>query len=439
MNRLKSPESSQAEQALLGLTLRNHDVLDDVVGVISDPSAFYHPRHRLIYEAMLDLSRGGEAPDIVTVVNWLEKHKMLDKAGGRVYLVELVESVASTANAVRYAEIVAEKWTLRRMIRLADELADSCRNEDATSEQLLEKAEGSLFSLRRPASAQITRVGDVITECKDRIRAYQSGQIQQSLTYTGFSDIDKFLEIAPGHLFIVGGSAGQGKTQFALQVAEYNAVRRLRPTCFTSMEMGNVALVMRMIASLGRMDKTLFKKPGSMSEADLAHFDEVAESLRDKPMWIHESSAVTPGSLRADLRRMVQKHGITLAVVDYLQLMSAFDKSIDDYTRISMCARECKLIAVELNIPVILISQLSRTHLHESRPPALHDLRGSGEIEQHADGVAFVYRGPLGRGKNAPRVERVQISKQRDGETGDVEMALIKGRWELLAKHQEVA
>jgi replicative DNA helicase len=430
------PEPYDVEAALLaGILKSKHpsDVLARVMERVPSEDSFSATTHRKVYRAMLDLFSTGGAIDTVTVK---------DKTRVEGSHIATLLDAGSPVNVDQYAESVSNEHVRREIIRIAADAIARAERSDCNVDELLDTADSGIFAVRHHSSrVPVVSLRDVMDEAMDRIDKYQTGEIHNQLTYTGFSDVDKILEIAPGQLIVVGGATSQGKTQFGLQIAEYNAIQRNRPTCIFSLEMDAVALTIRCLASVGKMNKAAFKKKGGLTADEFRHLQGIAGDISDKPLYVADIPQLTPMGLRSSLRQMVSTRGINLAVVDYLQLMSPDLKQRDsnEYREISQITRALKMSAKELRIPIILLSQLSRTHQHERRLPGGRDLRGSGSIEQDADAIVFVFRGEVGRGKSAFNTERIIIEKQRDGETGYVEMAFINGRWELLAKHQEVA
>lgn len=426
------PHSIEAEQAVLGGLMLSTDSFETVFNLITEVD-FYQFNHRLIYRAISTIASNNNPADVVTVTDWLQQNEHLDDAGGIHYIGALAQETPSAANISAYAEIVRERSVLRQLIAVSNEIADSAFHpEGKNSRQLLDVAESKVFAIADQSTQSGGGFHDikvVLTKAVDRINyLFESGSAITGLS-TGFDELDeKTSGLQPSDLVIVAGRPSMGKTTFAMNIAEHAALTATHPVAVFSMEMPAEQLAMRMIASLGRVELQNLRT-GKLSEQDWPRITSAITLLNQKKnVFIDDTPAMTPTDLRARCRRLKREHGLSLIVIDYLQLMRLSDSKENRATEISEISRSLKALAKELDVPVVALSQLNRGL--EQRPdkrPVMSDLRESGAIEQDADVIMFIYRDEVYNPDN-PEVQgkaEVLIRKQRNGPIGMVPLTFL--------------
>lgn len=418
----------EAEQSLLGgllLDNRKWDEVTDTVGV----SDFYSQSHRKIFTAIRGLIASNEPADVVTTSEWLEKEGNLDQAGGLAYLGTLANNTPSTANILSYAKIVRERAILRSLIAAANDISTSAYNpEGRTPREVLDEAEKLVFDIseRDGRSRQgFTSIQDLLTRSIDRIEELFESKESITGVATGFTDLDNLTSgMQRGDLLIVAGRPSMGKTSFAMNIAEYVAVDKSLPVAVFSMEMPGEQLTMRMLSSLGRINSNKIRT-GRLGDDDWPRLNSAVGLLDKAPMFVDDSPGLNPLELRSRARRLLRDHDqLGCVVIDYLQLMQSSESNENRATEISAITRSLKMLAKELNTPVIALSQLNRSL--EQRPnkrPVMSDLRESGAIEQDADVIFFIYRDEVyNEDSDQKGVAEVIIGKQRNGPIGTVKL-----------------
>jgi replicative DNA helicase len=418
---------------VLGALLLDNGAFDRVGDLLADTD-FYRFEHRLIYAATASLIASSRPADVVTVHDYLATKGKADEVGGVQYLNSLAQSVPSAANARRYAEIVRGKSVLRQIIVAADDAA--CRAFEASGDDaaaLLEEAQGRLLSIGEAGAR--TRGGPqgmdtLVVGLLDRVQALaDQGGRDVTGTATGFSDFDtKTCGLEDGDLVVVGGRPSQGKTAFAMGIAEHVGLRLGLPVLVFSMEMGANQLALRMVGALGRI-KNIRLRTGRMDEWDWNSLTAAVDKLRMACIHVDETPALTHAEVRARARRHARQVGkIGLVVIDYLQLMSGASGGTENRTTdLSEVSRSLKGLAKELQCPVVALSQLNRSvEQRTDKRPVMSDLRECGAIEQDADIIAMLYRdeyyNPL---THEPGVAEVIVCKNRNGPTGTVKLAWL--------------
>lgn len=427
-----------AERAVLGSILKSPDAANRVVDILADPLDFYSPKHQLIYRAVLDLYEANEPIDITTVVSYLEQRNRLKDVGGRVYLVELVEDIASTANIASHADIVMESGLLRRLIAASNEIITSCYNHELDVAQLLDQAESTIFRLSESRLRQgFTSVKPLIDSTLKTIDEQVS---EGGLTgmQTGFDGLDSLtLGLHNGDLIVIAGRPSMGKTALAMNIAENVSTREINPRTvgIFSIEMSKEALILRMLCGRARLNQQKVRS-GRLSDSDWQRLPIAGSALSAAPIYIDDSPSLSPLDMRAKARRLKSQFGLDLLIVDYIQLMHSSVRAENRQQEISLITRNLKSLAKELDIPVIALSQLSRAVEQRGgeKRPQLADLRESGAIEQDADLVLMLYREEFYRShldRNDPKYLEVQgkaeviVAKQRNGPTGSVKLAFL--------------
>lgn len=423
----QQPQNAEAEASLLGAILIDADAIVKVADAIS-AGDFFEMRHQRIYEAMLDLYEKRNAIDILTLSDKLKNGGYLDMVGGPAYLTELTNFVPTAAHAEQYAEIVTQKAMRRRLIHTAQELSTMGFDESLGLRELIEEAETKLFSVSETQVKQsVISIEDILSESFERLDDLHKDKKSLRGIPTGYKDLDGMLAgLQRSDLFVLAARPAMGKTAFVLNLAHNVAVQAKEPVLIYSLEMGKEQLVDRLLSMQSGVDAWALRT-GNLTDQDFEKIGEAMGVLSEAPIYIDDTPGITVSDLRTKARRQSHKQPLGLIIVDYLQLMSGgsrFSNSANRVQEISEISRGLKGVARELNVPLIALSQLSRSV--ESRTPQipqLADLRESGSIEQDADIVAFLYRedyyNPESERKN---IMDVLIKKHRNGPTGGVEL-----------------
>ena len=430
------PHSIEAEQAVLGvLMLEANEAFDKVSDTVAEAD-FYQLNHKLIYRAISALAMAGSKPDVVTVNSWLQTRGESDDAGGLNYIGALAEVAPSAGNIKEYAEIVRERSVLRQLIGVANDIADSAYDADGRSaKDLLDAAETKVFAIADQTAKSgggFHDIKSVLSAAVERINYLFESDAAITGLSTGFTELDeKTSGLQPSDLIIVAGRPSMGKTTFAMNIAENAAMEADAPVAIFSMEMPAEQLGMRMISSMGRVELQKLRT-GRLAEQDWPRITSAITLLNQKRnVYIDDSPALTPTELRARSRRLAREHGLSLIVIDYLQLMQVTDSRENRATEISEISRSLKALAKELQVPIIALSQLNRSL--EQRPdkrPVMSDLRESGAIEQDADVIMFIYRDEVYNPDDEASKGRAEIliRKQRNGPIGAVNLTFL-GRY----------
>ncbi|MCF6458128.1 replicative DNA helicase [Pseudoalteromonas sp. MMG024] len=424
------PHSIEAEQSVLGGLMLDNEAWDRVAERVVAQD-FYTRTHKLIFEAMEKLVESGHPIDLITISETLEKTNELDSIGGFAYLGEIAKNTPSAANINAYAEIVRERAVVREMIHVANEIADAGYNpEGRDSHDLLDLAETKVFKIaeqRTKSSDGPQNIHNILEKTIDKIEElYQSPQDGVTGVSTGYSDLDKMTAgMQPSDLIIVAARPSMGKTTFAMNLAEHAAMTQDKPTLIFSLEMPSEQIMMRMLASLGRINQTKVRT-GQLDDDDWARLSSTMGLLIEKgKMFVDDSSGLTPTELRSRARRIARDHGgISMIMVDYLQLMRVPSLQDNRTLEIAEISRSLKALAKELECPVIALSQLNRTlEQRADKRPINSDLRESGSIEQDADLIMFIYRDEVYNEDSTDKgVAEIIIGKQRNGPIGKVRL-----------------
>ncbi|KPY32177.1 Replicative DNA helicase [Pseudomonas syringae pv. primulae] len=425
------PHSIEAEQAVLGGLMLDNNAWERVLDQVSDGD-FYRHDHRLIFRAIARLADQNSPIDVVTLAEQLDKEGQTSQVGGLGYLSELAKNTPSVANIKAYAQIVRARATLRQLIGISTEIADSAFNpEGRTAEEILDEAERQIFQIAeaRPKTGGPVSVNDLLTKAIDRIDTLFNSDNAITGLSTGYTDLDeKTSGLQPSDLIIVAGRPSMGKTTFAMNLVENAVLRSDKVVLVYSLEMPGESLIMRMLSSLGRIDQTKVRA-GQLDDDDWPRLTSAVNLLNDRKLFIDDTAGISPSEMRARTRRVVREHGdVAMIMIDYLQLMQIPGSSGDNRTNeISEISRSLKALAKEFNCPVIALSQLNRSL--EQRPnkrPINSDLRESGAIEQDADVIMFVYRDEVYHPETEHKgIAEIIIGKQRNGPIGTTRLAFI--------------
>ena len=434
------PNAVDFERLVIGTFLIDKKGLDYSIDLLT-PEVFYDPRHQVIFSALLKLYEGNHPVDIMTVIQELKKTDKLNAAGGDHYIIELTMGVSSSAHIEYHVRVILEKYILRSLINVSANVIDSSYKESTDVFELLDKAEQSFFEI---TNGTIKKGFDTANSLvKQAIETIKSLKDKEGLSGvpSGFRDVDKETGgWQNSDLIIIAARPAMGKTAFLLSMARNIAVGHKIPMALFSLEMASVQLITRMIASETRISSEKLRK-GTLDDEEWQRLFSNVSELENAPLYIDETPSLSIFDFRAKCRRLVMQHGVRLIMVDYLQLMTAGGGGKGTGNReqeISMISRSLKAIAKELNVPVIALSQLSRSV--ETRPgkrPQLSDLRESGAIEQDADIVSFIFRPEYykiavwdndeeGQETSTENQAELIIAKHRNGATADVRLSFLK-------------
>jgi replicative DNA helicase len=432
--RLKVPPNAvEAEQSLLGGLMLNKTAWDKVADVITAED-FYRNDHRLIFTAIAELVENGHPCDVVTASEHLAKRGELGKAGGLEYLASLANETPGAANARAYANIVRERSMLRSLIDAGNEISGSAFATDGRSAtELVDEAERRVFAIAEKGArgrSGFRSLREILPETVDRIDLLHQSDGDITGIATGFTELDKMTAgLQGGDLVIVAGRPSMGKTTLAVNIAENAAIGGKVPTAIYSMEMPSQQLAFRMISSLGRVDMKHLRT-GRFPDEDWSRINTAVQLMSDAPIFIDDTAGLSPTEIRARARRLQREHGLGLIVIDYLQLMTVPGNKENRATEISEISRSLKALARELELPIIVLSQLNRSvEQRTDKRPVMSDLRESGAIEQDADLIVFIYREEV-YNPDTPKkgLGDIAIAKQRNGPIGDFLLTFV-GRY----------
>lgn len=439
------PHSVEAESSVLGGLLLDNGAWDRVGDLVSADD-YYRHEHQLIFGAIAVLINGNKPADVITVFEQLQSQGKADEAGGLPYLNSLAQYVPSAANIRRYAEIVRERAILRKLISVSDDIATQAFNPKGKAvANILDEAEQKIFNIGEEGSRMkqgFQSMDSLVVDLLDRVQDMADNPNDITGVPTGFIDLDRMTAgLQPGDLIVLAARPSMGKTAFAINIAEHVALNEGLPVAVFSMEMGAAQLAVRIVGSIGRINQGHLRT-GKLTDDEWPRLTEAIERLRTVSLHIDETPGLTPSELRANARRLARQCGkLGLIVVDYLQLMSGTSSDGDNRaTELGEISRGLKMLAKELQCPVIALSQLNRSvEQRTDKRPMMSDLRESGAIEQDADIIMFIYRDEYYT-KDAckePGVAEIIIGKQRNGPTGTVKLAFLNmlTRFESLASY----
>ncbi len=420
------PHSVEAEQAVIGACLLAPDAIAYALENVR-PEDFYQENHRLIFQALVNLSNEGKPRDMVTLVNELKQNGQLERIGGVSYIATLADAVPSTSAASYYAKIVAEKSLVRQLIAAADEIVAEGYQGSKEVPELLALAEQAIFSAaNRKLGKGFARIKDVALATFEEI-----GKLKAADGVTGvptFRDLDKLLSgLQKGDLVILAARPGMGKTSFAMNIAQKAATKHDKTVAVFSLEMPNEQLAQRMLCTEARVDQGKVRK-GLASAEEIDRLSQALIPLSDAKLFLDDTPGITVTEVRAKARRLMLEEGnLDLIVIDYLQLMQGGKKAENRQQEISDISRSLKALAKELNVPILALSQLSRLVERSNEPPNLSHLRESGALEQDADCVIFIHRPKTGEEEaDIANIVEIRVEKHRNGPVGMVNMAFLK-------------
>lgn len=421
------PHNIEAEKSVLGGLIMDPAKMTIVQEIIPDGTLFYNKQYGSIYDAMLTLCKSGRAIDPVTLPNQLKEMNLPEEVYDGATLAGIIAGAFTSANVKHYADIVAEKATLRELIRATEEISNSCYKGAGNIADILDDTEKKIFRIvQKKNVGELTPIDQVVMDSLDIIE--KASKVKGDVTglATGFIDLDrKTSGFQPGNLVLIAARPAMGKTSFVLSLAKDVVIRQNKPIALFSLEMSKTELVNRLLSMDSKVDSQKFKT-GQLNEADWESLIESAGNVGNSKLILDDSS-FSIGEIRSKCRKLKIEKDIQLVIIDYLQLMNGSGRSDSRQQEISEISRALKLMAKDLGIPVIALSQLSRQV--EQRPdhrPMLSDLRESGAIEQDADCVLFIYRDEVYHSDTEDKnIAELIIAKQRSGPIGTVKLAWL--------------
>lgn len=415
------PQDMDAEQSVLGAMLISKDAISEVLGVIYGPD-FYRPSHETIFEAIVDLYGRGEPVDMVTVANLLTKSGELQRVGGAPYLHTLSANVPIAANAGYYAKIVAEKSMYRRMVAAGTRIVQRGQLQEGEAAENYDAAMADLMAVSGPARGEdYISIATLLPEELDAIESHD-GTGEMLGVPTGFYDLDELTGgLRPGQMVTLAGRPAMGKSTLALDFIRACSIRHNLPSVYFSLEMGRSELVRRAISAESRVALNKINS-GLLSEQDWTRIAQHMDSIMSAPWWIDDSPNLTMTEIAAKARRLKAQHGLKLLVIDYLQLMTSGRRVENRQVEVSEFSRQIKVLAKELEVPAVVLSQLNRgVEQRSSKRPMLSDLRESGAIEQDSDLVILLHRDDMYEAESSrPGEADLIVAKHRNGPTRDV-------------------
>ncbi len=438
------PHSMESESSVLGGLLLDNNAWERVGDLLVEGD-FYRHEHKLIYEAIGKLINASKPADVITVYEHLQSMGKAEEIGGLLYLNQLAQYVPSATNIRRYAEIVRERSILRKLVTASDEIATNAFNpQGKTVERILDEAERQILAIGEEGSRMkqgFQSLDTLVVDLLDRVQEMADNPMDVTGVPTGFVDLDRMTSgLQAGDLVVLAARPSMGKTSFAVNIAEHVALNEGLPVAIFSMEMGAAQLAVRIVGSIGRVNQGNLRT-GKLNDDEWPRLTEAIERLRTVSLHIDETPGLSPTELRANARRLARTCGkLGLIVVDYLQLMSGSGSTASSdnrATELGEISRGLKMLAKELQCPVIALSQLNRSvEQRTDKRPMMSDLRESGAIEQDADIIMFIYRDDYyNKESKEPNVAEIIIGKQRNGPTGSIKLFFQKNqtRFENLA------
>ena len=418
------PHYLDAERSILATILLDNPSIVRVVEKGLKSEDFFLPQHRVLFELLLDLDQGNVPFDLITVTDALNRLGKTEDVGGVAYVSQLLDGMWRVSNLEFYVQIVREKALLRSLINAANNVSLQAMEQSESVDEILDRAESSIFALAEArVKSGLIPIGNIVRDNFERLeRIFKEGKSVTGLP-TGYTSLDRLTSgLQPSELIILAARPSQGKTALALNLAENIGVRGGLPIAIFSLEMSKESLLQRMVASVAQIDSHKFRT-GNLRQSDWQELTQALGNLGGAPLWIDDSGAIGVLEIGAKARRLKREKGLSLVIVDYLQLITARGRFGNRQEEVASISRALKSLAKELQVPVLVLSQLTRAPERDERGPQLSDLRESGAIEQDADVVIFIYRPHFFKHDAQPE-EREQseiiIAKQRNGPTDKV-------------------
>jgi replicative DNA helicase len=424
------PHNLEAEESVLGSVMLSKIATSEVLEDLQ-PEDFYREAHATIFEVVRDLFSQGEPVDAITVSDELQRRGSLEAVGGKPFIHTLVAAVPTAANATFYARIVTEHATLRRLIEAATTISQHAYDVPENVEDAVNRAEQLMFSVAaRRIHQDFQPLGGLLREAMEHMELLAARDEDVTGCPTGFTDLDRLMSgMQPGNLILVAARPAMGKSTFAMNVAQHVSQHEHKPVVVFSLEMSSMEIVQRLICAEARVDTNKVRS-GRMGEAEWRRVITATGRLDTAPLYIDDTPSITMGEIRAKCRRLKAKGGLELVVVDYIQLMTSPRRTENRVQEVAEISRSLKILAKELSVPVVAVSQLSRqpeqTGGSKPRRPRLADLRESGSLEQDADVVMFVYREDYYDKETERKGEaEIIVEKHRNGATDTIRLAFL--------------
>jgi replicative DNA helicase len=417
------PQNLDAERSILGAILLDNHALNAAIENIK-PEDFFLEQHRRVFNQMIALGEAQQAIDLVTLTESLHRVGQLESSGGAPYLASLADGMPRVSNVEHYARIVREKALLRNLIHATHNIQQRALEGEDGADAILDGAESSIFAIAEDRiKAGLIPVKDIVRDNFERLeKIFREGKSITGVS-TGYTELDKLLSgLQNSELLILAARPSQGKTALALNLAENIAIRSQLPVAVFSLEMSKESLLQRLVASVAQIDAHKFRT-GHLSREDWRKMTEALGQISSAPLWIDDAGSTSVLEIGAKARRLKRDKGLSLLIVDYLQLITGRGRFNNRQEEVSSISRGLKGLAKELQIPVLVLSQLTRAPEREERGPQLSDLRESGAIEQDADVVMFIYRPHWAKLDSSPEERdqaEIQVAKQRNGPTDKV-------------------
>ncbi len=426
------PQNVEAEQAVLGAMMLDHNAVIVAMEKLS-PTDFYREVHRTIFEAMMHLHKENKEIDVITLPDELQRMKKLDDVGGVEYILSLPNMVATAANIEYHADIVVKKAMARNLITTCTDLTTEAYDGEKNPEDLLDEAERKILQLSENKNrGDFAPVGEVVEATLDKITKLYENKAGLTGLPTGFRDLDKMTSgLQQSDLILVAARPSMGKTAFTLNIAANVGVRQKKTVAFFSLEMSQEQLVQRLLCQIARIDSQKLRTGQLNSDQEWTSLTNACDKLYESPIYIDDTPGISVAEMRSKARRLKSEHGLDLIIVDYLQLMQGRNAE-SRQQEISEISRSLKALARELKVPLIALSQLSRSvESRQDKRPMLSDLRESGALEQDADIVSFLYREDYyDKETENQHITEVILAKHRNGPVGAIKL-YFKGEFTL--------
>ena len=417
------PNNLDAERSILGAILLDNNALNAAIETLK-PEDFFLDQHRRVFVQMISLGEHQQGIDLVTLTEELHRHGELEASGGAPYLASLVDGVPKVTNVQHYARIVKEKAVLRNLIHATHNIQQKAFEGDDGADAILDNAESTIFAIAEDrVRAGLISAKEIVRDNFERLeKIFREGKSVTGIP-TGYAELDKLTSgLQPSELVILAARPSQGKTALALNLMENISIRGGHPVAMFSLEMSKESLLQRLVASVAQIDAHKFRT-GHLSRQDWSRMTEALGTISSAPLWIDDSGSISVLEIGAKARRLKRDKGLSMLVVDYLQLITARGRFGNRQEEVSSISRGLKGLAKELQIPVLVLSQLTRAPERDERGPQLADLRESGAIEQDADVVMFIYRPHFFKQGATPEEREeteLRIAKQRNGPVDSV-------------------
>ncbi|MFH1367573.1 MAG: replicative DNA helicase [Elusimicrobiota bacterium] len=429
------PQALEAEMAVLGSMLIEKEAIVKVLDFVHD-NDFYKDANKNIFRAVRDLYLDNQPVDAITVAAKLKKEKLLDEIGGPAYLTQLINFVSTAANVEHYAGIVREKSVLRQLINVGTDIVSASFSEKRSAEEILDNAEATLYRVSELGTSKgFTAISDLVHPTLENLEKLHANKKDVPGLRTGFDELDRMTAgLQPSELIILAGRPSMGKTAFGINIVENVAMNEKKAVAIFSLEMSKEQLMLRLLCSAAQVDAHKTRQ-GYIASQSWSKLTTIAAKIAEAPIYIDDSTSLSVMEVRTRARRLatelkVQKKELSLIVIDYIQMMRGVGRTESRQQEMAEISRSLKGLARDLQVPVVALSQLSRKPEEKGREgkPQLSDLRESGALEQDADVVAFIFREGYYR-RDDPDLERkatLILAKQRNGPTGEIDLAFIR-------------